>query len=267
MAERRGSSQTNRSRRSGSSGGRAAGYNQNYERGYEARGGRPANQMYDSWSDSRGRTLTGSNFLLALVGFLFIVCLSVVVTLNLRQLYYFEIKYQQLTYTTGLSEETIRENYDTLIDYNLLTKGVSKLEFPDFEMSEHGRIHFAEVKRIFLVIQVLCIVAGVIFLIGQFRKIRRRDYGSLKLTAILTLVLPVGLGALAALNWNSFFVKFHEIFFTNTYWIFDPVTDPVINILPDAFFLHCLAAILLFILLGCILVTLLYRALTRRRRR
>ncbi len=213
------------------------------------------------------RVLTLTNLLVALVGFLFIFSLSVVLVLNLRTIYYFDIRYQQLEQATGLSEETIRENYDTLIDYNLLTKRVKKLEFPDFPMSEHGRIHFAEVKRIFLMIQWLCIVSGVILVISLFKKLRRRDYGSLKLMSILTFLVPVVLGVSAALNWNDFFIKFHELFFKNNYWIFDPVTDPVIRILPDAFFFHCAVMILLFLVLGCVLTGAMYRFATRKYRR
>lgn len=213
-----------------------------------------------------GRVVTLSNLLAALVGFLFILSLSVVLVLNLRTIYYFDIRYQQLEQQTGLSEETIRENYDALIDYNLITKRVKTLEFPDFPMSEHGRIHFEEVKRIFVFFQYLCIISGVILLVALFKKLPRKDYGSLKLMSVLTAVVPVVLGILAATNWNAFFVRFHELFFDNDYWIFDPNTDPIIRILPDAYFLHCAAVILLFLAVGCILTGALYRFATRRYR-
>lgn len=221
---------------------------------------------YGRKNTGRRRVFTPSNLLAALIGFLFIFSLSVVLTLNLRQIYYFDVRYQQLESATGLPEKTIRENYDTLIDYNLLTKRVSKLEFSDFPMSEQGRTHFAEVKRIFVAIQIMCVISGILLIVCFFRKFRRRDYGWLKLTSILTLAIPVVLGILMALNWNVFFVKFHQIFFRNNYWIFDPATDPVIDILPDAFFMHCAVVILLFMLIGCILCRLLYRLLTSRQR-
>lgn len=213
------------------------------------------------------RVLTPTNFLAALIGFLFLFTLSVVLVLNLRTIYYFDIRYQKLEQETGLSEEQIRENYDALIDYNLITKRVKELEFPDFPMSEHGKTHFAEVKRIFAAIQYTCIISGAILLVVFFKKLRRRDYGFLKLTSIVTAAVPVVLGVLAAVNWNAFFVRFHELFFDNDYWIFDPVTDPVIRILPDAFFFHCVVMILLFMVLGCIISGALYALATRKYRR
>lgn len=213
------------------------------------------------------RVLTPSNFLVALVGFLFIFSVSVVLVLNLRTIYYFNIRYQNLEQSTGLSKEQIRENYDALVDYNLITKRVKELELPDFPMSERGRIHFADVKRIFEAIQCLFFASGIVLVVTLFKKLRRRDYGSLKLMSILTFLTPIVLGALAVLNWNSFFVTFHKLFFRNNYWIFDPATDPVIRILPDEFFFHCAVIILVFLLLGCILTGALYHLATRKYRR
>lgn len=214
----------------------------------------------------RRRVVTGSNLLLALVGTLLIFCGAVVIVLNLRQIYYFDIKFLNLKEEVGLDDWIIRRNYDTLIDYNLITKQVAELRFPSFPMSESGKIHFEEVKRIFVVIQYLCGASLVLFLLGFIRKLYRRDFGCLKLMSMLSFVIPLALGAAVALDWQQFFVRFHELFFSNDYWLFDPVTDPVIRILPDEFFLHCAAAVLLFIVMGSILSGLLYRLFTRRRR-
>ncbi|MCD7955577.1 MAG: TIGR01906 family membrane protein [Lachnospiraceae bacterium] len=207
------------------------------------------------------------DLLLGLVGFLFFVCLSVVLVLNLRCIYYFDIDYLDLEAETGYSEELIRENYDALIDYNLLIKGVDKLEFPDFPMSDEAEIHFKEVKRIFVALQILCVVSGIVGLILLCRKLPRREYGGLKLISLLTFLVPIVLGVCAALDWEAFFVRFHELFFQNDYWLFDPITDPVILILPDMFFAHCAAAILLILFLGGILTGIAYRLLKRKNKR
>jgi integral membrane protein (TIGR01906 family) len=61
-------------------------------------------------------------------------------------------------------------------------------------------------------------------------------------------VVPAICGILIALNWEQAFITFHHIFFRNDYWLFDPATDPIIVILPDAFFLHCAVGILLLVL-------------------
>lgn len=199
-----------------------------------------------------------SSFLIALAGFLFWVCAAVSLTLNLRGLYYREIDQQDLVQETGLSEEEIRANYDALIDYNLVTKRIDTLEFPTLPMSEHGRIHFEEVKVIFVWIQYLCCIMGLVFLLGSIWKLKRHEYRFLKSLAIMTWVILAALGTLISLFWDQVFVIFHKIFFDNDYWLFDPVTDPVILILPDAFFAHCAIAILLFVAAGGMVSLIVY---------
>ena len=219
------------------------------------------------YQQPRRRVVTGSNCLLALIGTVMIFCMAVVIVLNFRQIYYYDLKLLDLKKKAGLDDWIIRRNYDTLIDYNLVTKHVSELRFPSFPMSESGLVHFAEVKRILVVIQYLCGASLVLFLLGFLRKLYRRDYGCLKLMSMLTLVIPFALGTAAVLDWQQFFVRFHELLFSNDYWIFDPVTDPVIKILPDEFFFHCAVAVLVFIVLGSILSGMLYRFFTRKQRR
>ena len=64
----------------------------------------------------------------------FLISFSVMVVLNFRPLYYFDIGYLNISQTSGYSEEEIRENYDALIDYNNFW-GPDRLEFPTLAMS------------------------------------------------------------------------------------------------------------------------------------
>ncbi len=212
------------------------------------------------------RTVTPGNLLAALVAFLFLVCLSVSLVLNMRALYYFDIDYLQLESTTGYSREVIRENYDALIDYNLFTKGINKLEFPSLPMSDEAEIHFKEVKDIFVGMQICCVVSGLVMIIAFWRKFRKRDFGSLRLTGILCFLIPIVLGIGIAVNWEALFIGFHKLVFNNDYWLFDPVTDPIITMLPDAYFAQCAVAILLILFLGGILAEIFCHVLTKRYR-
>lgn len=83
-----------------------------------------------------------------------ILSVAVIFTLNFRPLYYMDIHHFNLPEKTGYPEEEIRENYDSLIDYNSVFYQEA-LEFPTLTMSEEGRIHFVEVKRIFVFIQAV----------------------------------------------------------------------------------------------------------------
>ncbi len=197
--------------------------------------------------NKKDKTITLSNMVLAFVITLCIICFAVTLVLNFRPLYYVDIDYLNIPQTSGLSVEDIKANYDALISYNSVFFS-GALEFPTLAMSETGRIHFEEVKQIFVGIQILLGVTLVLSVAGIFAKHRKQQIGYLKLSAIVTLGLPAVLGMLVALNWNKVFVTFHEIFFNNDYWVFSAKTDPVITILPDAFFMHC--AILIFALVA-----------------
>lgn len=214
-----------------------------------------------------GVRLTAGNFFLALTGTLFIFCLSVYLVLNLRQIYYFDMDFLKIGEEAGLDDWIIRENYDTLVDYNLITKHVEELHLPSFPISDTGRIHFKEVRRIFFAVQYAGAVSLLVFASGFAWKLYRRDFGCLRLMAVFPAVICLLIGTAMALDWQDVFIRFHELFFQNDYWIFDPAADPVIMILPDEFFFHCAAAILLFVLIGCMTSEVLYRIFTRRRRR
>lgn len=198
------------------------------------------------------------NILLALALTLFIISAAVVVTLNFRPLYYLDVDLLHISETSGLPREEILENYNALIDYNSIF-GTKTLVFPTLAMSETGRIHFEEVKNVFAFFEITLIVSGALILAGVIYRHFKKNPGYLLLSGILTVALPLVLGVLIALNWQTVFVLFHKIVFRNDYWIFDAATDPVITILPDAFFMHCALLILALVVLGSVVCLLLYR--------
>lgn len=195
---------------------------------------------------------------LSVVFMLLIISVSVTVTLNFRPLYYWEMGRLDLAEASGLTEEQIRRNYDALIDYNNFW-GPDTLEFPDLRMSEGGRTHFEEVKRVFLLFEYMVPVTLVLGVAGAVWCHRKRQFRWLKYTALLTVLAPLALGLLIAVNWDRAFVLFHQVVFRNDLWIFDASTDPVITILPDTFFLHCAVMILALVVLGSGLCGFLYR--------
>lgn len=72
--------------------------------------------------------------------------------------------------------------------------------------------------------------------------------------------------AQAALDFDGAFTVFHSIFFPGKdNWLFDPVTDPVILILPEAFFQNCAIAIVTVLLTVCIMLVVTGRKRPSRR--
>lgn len=200
---------------------------------------------------------------LSIILTLTIISLAVVLTLACKPLYYLDIHALHIPETTGYTISEIKANYDAVIDYSL-SFGNAPLEFPTFPMSEGGRIHFEEVKNIFNLFKYIAIFGTLTGAAGILRQRRKQSYGYLKLTAILTVALPAVIGATVALNWDWNFAAFHELAFNNDYWLFDPATDPIINILPDAYFLHCAVMILVLVILGSLICGLIYRRVQRK---
>lgn len=193
------------------------------------------------------------DFLRAVVTALFIISAAVVIILYFRPLYYLDISILHLDKASGLEPSAVRRNYDAVCDY-LFFWNRGELILPDLAMSEHGRIHFADCKRIFDVVQILCLASGILTLAGALR--RKHTARCLRIAGFLTITIPIVLGLLAFFSWDSLFVTFHTILFRNDYWLFDPRTDPIILILPDGFFFQCAVGIFVIVLAGGILCLL-----------
>lgn len=114
--------------------------------------------------------------------------------------------------------------------------------------NEQDRFHMGEVQDLFIgglhlrsgaaVVLVLCFAVLLVM--------KRQKKTTVKLRQILGRSYQAVLGILAALllllgiaiarNFNAVFTLFHEIFFDNDLWLFDPATDYMIRMLPEGFF-------------------------------
>lgn len=203
-----------------------------------------------------------SNIVVSLCLALAMIGASVIITLNIRDIYYNDIDKLNIESMSGLSREEIIENYDYLIDYNL-SSNAGEFKLPTLTSSKPGKIHFEEVRDIFQNVKLLTIICGVIAIIGGILQIRKRDFKFLRNSSILIIILPVLLAIPIAINFNACFILFHKIMFSNDYWIFDPQLDPVINMLPEEFFMHMGITILVIMLIVSIILQLLYRLLKK----
>ena len=185
---------------------------------------------------------------------IFIITFAVIFVVFFKQLYYSDINYLGIDITSGLSQTTIKENYSALIDYqSIFYQG--DLNLPAFVISSNGKFHFGEVKRIFEVIQILMVISGILSIGLIYSRIKEKEYRFLKLTGIISIVLSATIGLLSSINFNEAFVIFHKLLFRNDFWIFDYNSEPIIRILPEAFFMHALTmivAIIITLSLSCI---------------
>jgi integral membrane protein (TIGR01906 family) len=143
----------------------------------------------------------------------------------------------------------------------LVNRSGEKL-FKDGEVS-----HMADVKLVFLsafgagALLILISIIAIIYL-------RRRTPGGVRrglfAGSIVTLVLIIGLGTLAALGWQQFFTEFHRIFFAAGSWTF-ALEDTLIRLFPGQFWIDAGLVIAALVLITAV-VTLILTWPTRRRR-
>lgn len=196
-----------------------------------------------------------------IIGILFLIFLlsfGVLFVVYFRPLYYADIHLLDLDTVTGLSVQEIKANYNALINYcSFFHRGA--LQFPSLPSSAQGLSHFAEVKVLFDGFHISALVSAIFLAIGIWYKKRKDQYSYLLISAITVLALPIITALACLINFNAAFVLMHKIFFRNDDWMFHPSTDPIINLLPETFFLHCALVIILILFLGSLILYLCYR--------
>lgn len=202
------------------------------------------------------------NILISFSLAIFIISGSVILGLKCKSLYYYDVKKLNISDMSGFSEDEIKQNYDYLIDYNL-NENVGEFHLPTIEYSREGKIHFEEVRNIFQVIKKVFYISGIISVLGIILNIKNKSIRFLNMTSIMTILLPIITAIPLVINFNYFFIKFHEAVFSNDYWIFDPNIDPVINMLPQDVFFHIGILILAIVLIISILLQMSYRILNK----
>lgn len=193
-----------------------------------------------------------------LLVFLWSIAASATVTIFAAiPLFYSLIKPLNLTELSYLSQTTISYNFNTLMAY-LLNPFNRALSMPDFKSSSEGLSHFADVKNLF----ILAMIATIILAIPTLLFIKNRQYIQVYQELKLCLMLPLFVAVISLFGgFDTIFITFHKLLFRNANWLFDPATDPVINILPESYFMAC------FILFGLIYLLFWSMLLVKAKRR
>ena len=130
--------------------------------------------------------------------------------------------------------------------------------------NEQDRLHMDDVQGLFLGGLALrrwafaVLAAALVFLAAACRKeIWRTLARSFQVVLGILAALILFLGIAMARNFNAVFTKFHEIFFDNDLWIFDPAEDYMIRMLPEGLFFDMVIRIGGFFLTGLTVLLIL----------
>ena len=158
-----------------------------------------------------------------------------------------EYKKYQVADSLNMTMDNIMDVTDQMMAYLIGNKAELSVitdvdgETQDF-FNEQDRFHMGEVKDLFLgglKIRNIMLVAVLLILIllaarkaDLIKLLPRAYFVTLGITGVITIVL----GVLFASDFDKYFRIFHEIFFDNDQWMFDPATDYMIRMLPEGFF-------------------------------
>lgn len=159
------------------------------------------------------------------------------------------INFADLATPVGLTKEQLLNNIDHMMDF-LIFPHFKTLSFTDFSSSAAGIQHFVEVKHLMQANFVLTIV-GLVFLGWNYATttkmgIKKIQYQLSKLAVYFPLLLLF----IMVVAFDQVFLWFHQVFFRNDLWLFDPLVDPIILVLPENLFLvYFISVIILYELL------------------
>ena len=100
-------------------------------------------------------------------------------------------------------------------------------------------------------------IIGIILLlvlIPLYKKLYK-SYEYRLIGGIFTIFLPSAIALFIYANFNRVFITFHQLVFSNDFWIFDYKKDPIILFLPEKFFMLSAVCIVgIVFLLGIIML-------------
>ena len=183
-----------------------------------------------------------------LIGVLLLTSFQVAIYCDSQYRFYErEYKKYQVADSLNMTMDNIMDVTDQMMAYLIGNKAELSVitdvdgETQDF-FNEQDRFHMGEVKNLFLgglKIRNIMLVAVLLILIllaarkaDLIKLLPRAYFVTLGITGVITVVL----GGLFASDFDKYFRIFHEIFFDNDQWMFDPATDYMIRMLPEGFF-------------------------------
>ncbi|MCY6957007.1 TIGR01906 family membrane protein [Clostridium brassicae] len=193
---------------------------------------------------------------LTLFTVLLIISINIKVVVNFKPLYYIDIKSLDIEKNANLNIDEIKSNYNYVIDYIQKHK-IEEFNLPTLNSSINGKLHFQDVKSIFNKIDYLLLIS--IFIVSSYLYfIKNKNYIFLKWSYNILFFMHLLLILSFLFDFSKSFNTFHQLFFRNDYWVLDANLDPIINIMPETYFLHCAIFIIALNIISAIIIYILH---------
>ena len=185
-----------------------------------------------------------SLFISAILGIIFYNCFN----LDFYKNFYSK---ENLTANIGTTSDELINNTSNLLDYLN-----SKAELNTSWFTEKDILHMEDVRTLYNVSFYTMIFFIAIFIISTILimvlyKNHTMFYitRTFNKTLLAFIVLIIVLAGIISYNFNSFWIKFHQLLFSNDLWLLSPDESNLIKMVPEEFFISLITTIILHILL------------------
>ncbi len=211
-------------------------------------------------------------------------CLIISLLLTIIDLNCFDQSFYQKEYVqnntseeTGMNEEDLWDTTLVLFDYLhdarddlSVQHEVNGTVREIFDSRE--KAHMVDVKNLYLntivVRNVLAIVGSILFVVSVLLNKNNwitSMYIGYKRSLGLLFVIILAILIYAAIDFNSFWIQFHYLFFTNDLFFLDPNTEILINMVPEQFFFDLVIRIIFMFMFSVIVLYVLFYYLNKRK--
>jgi len=178
---------------------------------------------------------------------LMVLSISIAAAINTPLLYEYGFAKYDIATITGLPETELNNAANGLIEYfnnsdEYIHVTVYKYGQPMVLFNEQEVLHLKDVKALFWLdyrISILTSAYVVLYIVLTLFLRRKTARWDLNNGAVwggsITLGLMAVLGLTAIFNFNSFFLNFHIISFSNSLWQLDPLHDYLLMMFPGGF--------------------------------
>ena len=203
------------------------------------------------------------------------ISLSIVLLLVSVNIVAFNLNHYKKSFTkyntaeiTGLDSEGLEYIIKDVLEYlkddrekldtEAVIKGKKREVFGNREIS-----HMADVKKLFTKGRVLCIVSLMLFLMTNLFIVKTNRHWKKAIPSVLLYITAINISFLFILllliriDFNKYFVYFHNIFFNNDLWKLDPNTSLLILMVPEGFFFDTTVRIIYYFVILLIVSGLL----------
>lgn len=166
--------------------------------------------------------------------------LMISIEINAYNVNYFTKSYEKynIEHITSKSSEDLNIITLDLIKY-LKNIGGNELLEPHF--NEREILHMEDVQHLFnleRIVKYVSILTSFLIVLYFIKKEKILIIGKTLFYGLFSnYILLSILGVFIALDFNKYFTYFHQIFFSNELWLLDPMTDLMIQMLPEEFFI------------------------------